>query len=157
MNFCYVESPVGRLLLGGDDVALRLISFPKSRKKVTPRSNWTENRPFFEEVVGQLNAYFDGKLKHFSLQLVPHGTPFQLSVLDALRKIPYGETVSYGELARRIGRPRASRAVGAANAANPLPIVIPCHRVIGSDGSLTGFGGGLDIKRALLDLEKRHR
>ena len=90
------------------------------------------------------------------MKLVPQGTPFQLSVLIALQEVPYGETISYGELARRIGKPKAYRAVGAANARNPLPIVIPCHRVIGSNGSLVGFGGGLDIKQKLLDLERTH-
>ena len=102
----------------------------------------------------QLNAYFARELEDFDLPLAPPGTAFQLEVWAALRAIPYGETVTYGELARRIGRPRASRAVGAANGANPLPIVVPCHRVVGADGSLTGFGGGLPIKSALLALER---
>ncbi|MCJ7594188.1 MAG: methylated-DNA--[protein]-cysteine S-methyltransferase, partial [Desulfobacterales bacterium] len=151
------ETPIGRLLLGGDEAGLRVISFPKGKGKIDPRPDWKEDRPFFEEAVRQLKAYFKGTLKVFSLELAPQCTPFQLSVLRALQEIPYGETVSYGELARRIGRPKASRAVGAANGANPLPIVIPCHRVIGSDGRLTGFGGGLDIKQALLDLERKYR
>ncbi|MFN0148696.1 MAG: methylated-DNA--[protein]-cysteine S-methyltransferase [Dehalococcoidia bacterium] len=101
----------------------------------------------------QFAAYFRGELTEFDLPLAPAGTPFQLQVWEALRGIPYGETISYGELARRIGRPAASRAVGAANGHNPIGIVVPCHRVIGANGSLTGYGGGLDRKRTLLALE----
>jgi methylated-DNA-[protein]-cysteine S-methyltransferase len=104
----------------------------------------------------QFKAYFDGELTVFDLRLAPRGTPFQLQVWDALCGIGYGETVSYAEIARRIRRPNAVRAVGAANGANPLAIVVPCHRVIGADGSLTGYGGGLPAKRFLLDLERRH-
>jgi methylated-DNA-[protein]-cysteine S-methyltransferase len=106
------------------------------------------------EAVRQLSAYFAGRLRVFDLPLDPRGTPFQLSVWAALRAIPYGETWSYADLARRIGRPSAVRAVGAANGQNPLPIVVPCHRVIGSNGRLVGFGGGLEMKRALLDIER---
>ena len=101
----------------------------------------------------QLEAYFEGELREFDLPLAPQGTGFQLRVWEALRAIPYGETISYGELARRVGDPGAARAVGLANGRNPLPVIVPCHRVIGADGSLTGFGGGLDRKRALLELE----
>ena len=103
--------------------------------------------------VCQLNEYFEGRRKDFTLDLKPSGTPFQLSVLAALEQIPYGQTRTYAEIARQIGRPKAVRAVGAANGRNPLPIVIPCHRVIGSDGSLTGFGGGIAAKQYLLSLE----
>jgi methylated-DNA-[protein]-cysteine S-methyltransferase len=106
-----------------------------------------------EALKRQLGEYFAGRRRSFDLELAPRGTPFQLKVWAALREIPYGETRSYGELARGLGRPRASRAVGAANGANPIPIVIPCHRVVGCDGSLTGFGGGLAVKALLLDLE----
>lgn len=157
MNYCYVDSPIGKLFLAGDKSGLRYIEFPKGKKKMTPEPDWKEDGAFFAEAARQLKAYFGGTLKRFTLPLAPQGTPFQLSVLRALQEIPYGETVSYGELARKIGRPKASRAVGAANAANPIPIVIPCHRVIGSDGTLTGFGGGLDVKQTLLDLEKKYR
>jgi methylated-DNA-[protein]-cysteine S-methyltransferase len=101
----------------------------------------------------QLAAYFAGELREFTLPLRPAGTPFQMAVWRALKRVPYGETVSYGELARRLGRPGAARAVGRANALNPLPVIVPCHRVIGADGALTGYAGGLCIKRALLDLE----
>lgn len=149
-----MESLVGQLLVAGDEEGLRYISFPKGKKRITPEKDWIEDRHFLQEAVGQLDIYFTGRLKEFTVRLSPQGTPFQLSVLRGLQGVPYGETVSYGELARRIGKPKASRAVGAAIARNPLPIVIPCHRVIGSNGSLTGFGGGLDIKQALLDLER---
>src|SRR5690606_32489233 len=105
----------------------------------------------------QLGAYFAGELQAFDLPLAPEGTPFQRTVWQALQSIPYGQTISYGELAQEIGRPTASRAVGAANGRNPLPIVIPCHRVIGGNGSLTGYGGGLRFKKALLSLERNGR
>jgi len=156
LSYALVDSPVGELLLAGDDTGLKLINFQTGRHRVRPRSVWTMDRRPFEEAVRQLRAYFEGDLKTFDLELVPDGTSFQLGVWRALREVPYGETISYGELARRIGNPHASRAVGAANGRNPLPIVVPCHRVVGGDGSLTGYGGGLHIKRALLDLERRH-
>jgi methylated-DNA-[protein]-cysteine S-methyltransferase len=157
MCYCYMESPIGRLLVAGDEEGLRHIGFPGGKSPLQPGSAWKEDRNALGEAIRQLHAYFEGELKTFSLTLAPRGTPFQLSVLRALQEIPYGQTISYGELARRIGRPKASRAVGAANARNPLPIVIPCHRVIGSDGSLTGFGGGLEVKEALLALERSYR
>ena len=106
-------------------------------------------------MIQQLRAYFARELETFDLRLAPEGTPFQQSVWNELCGIPYGETISYGELAKRVGNPKASRAVGAANGQNPIPIIIPCHRVIGSDGKLTGFGGGLPIKEKLLALEQR--
>ena len=105
------------------------------------------------EATRQLSAYFAGELRQFDLRLRPSGTPFQLTVWQALRRIPYGETVTYGELARGIGRPTAARAVGSANHHNPLPIIVPCHRVIGADGTLTGYAGGLGVKSALLAVE----
>jgi len=114
-----------------------------------------EDARFFNDTISQLDSYFAGGLKQFDLPLAPEGTPFQLKVWQRLCEIPYGETMSYGELARRIGNPNASRAVGLANGANPIPIVIPCHRVIGSNGKLTGYGGGLPIKEKLLALERR--
>jgi methylated-DNA-[protein]-cysteine S-methyltransferase len=129
----------------------------KGKNRITPNIDWKEDQPYLGEPIRQLELYFQGRLRQFSLKLAPQGTPFQLDVLRALQDVPYGATISYGELAQRIGRPKASRAVGGANARNPLPIVIPCHRVIGSDGSLVGFGGGLEIKRKLLDLERTHR
>ncbi len=157
IRYCYLESIVGRLLVAGDEEGLRYISFMKGKKRIAPEIDWREDRRFLDEPIRQLDLYFQGRLKQFTLKLAPQGTPFQLSVLRALQEVPYGETISYRDLAQRIGRPKASRAVGAANARNPLPIVIPCHRVIGSDGSLVGFGGGLEVKKKLLDLEKAHR
>ena len=153
MYYCWFDSPIGKLLLAGDEQGLQRLGFPQGKGQVATESDWAENDDFFTGVKRQLKAYFDGELRQFSLRLAPHGTEFQMTVLDALQRIPFGETRSYGELARDIGKPNASRAVGAANGRNPLPIVIPCHRVIGSNGSLTGFGGGLEIKQFLLNLE----
>jgi methylated-DNA-[protein]-cysteine S-methyltransferase len=122
---------------------------------VEPDPAWVESAAPFGEPIRQLKAYFAGTLRQFDLPLAPAGTPFQQTVWQALREIPYGETVSYGQLARGIGRPAAVRAVGAANGRNPLAIVVPCHRVIGSDGRLVGYGGGLPAKSMLLELERR--
>lgn len=154
MQYCYLDSPVGPLLLAGKDDVLSLISFPDGKMRRHPEPGWQENPDAFDEARRQLTAYFAGELKTFRLKLAPSGTAFQLEVLKALQEIPYGKTVSYAELAARIGRPKAFRAVGAANGRNPLPIVIPCHRVVGADGSLTGFGGGLPTKQRLLALEQ---
>ena len=150
---CEIATPVGRLRLAGDKSGLRRISFQNRFRPSATADNALLREEPFRETVAQLAAYFAGELRRFDLPLAPDGTPFQREVWAALTAIPYGETVSYGGLARRLGRPAASRAVGAANGQNPIPIVIPCHRVIGADGSLTGFGGGLAIKRWLLDLE----
>jgi methylated-DNA-[protein]-cysteine S-methyltransferase len=153
----YMDSPIGKLLVAGDEKGLHLINFPKNGKPSLPESDWTENPKPLQEVLLQLDAYFSGKLKTFSLNLCLDVRPFQKKVLTTLRRIPYGQTISYGKLAEKIGSPKASRAVGQANAKNPIPIVIPCHRVIGSNGKLTGFGGGISIKQALLDLEQQYR
>lgn len=153
MNYTYFDSPLGELLLAGADGALHLISFPSGKGRRRPERDWSEDAKPFRAASTQLSEYFAGRRERFDLPLAPAGTEFQLSVWRGLRKIPYGRTWSYAELADRIGRPRAMRAVGAANGANPLPIVVPCHRVIGADGSLTGFGGGLPAKRLLLELE----
>ena len=120
-----------------------------------PESGWKEDPSDLIEPIRQLRDYFAGELEKFQLSLGPEGTPFQQKVWNELCRIPYGETISYGELARRIGNPNASRAVGLANGSNPIPIVIPCHRVIGSNGKLTGYGGGLPIKEKPLALEKK--
>src|SRR5437660_8221964 len=149
------ESPVGTLLLASDSHALRLVSFESSKHAAPPQADWTQDRAPFTEVIRQLRAYFRGELNEFDLPLAPEGTEFQLRVWNALRAIPYGETISYAQLAERLGNPRAVRAVGLANGSNPIPIIVPCHRVIGSDGSLTGFGGGLSTKQKLLDLENK--
>jgi methylated-DNA-[protein]-cysteine S-methyltransferase len=154
---CYtrMESPVGPLLLVADDGGLRRIEFVNGRKPVQPDPQWQDDGEQLRETVRELRAYFAGDLERFNLDLAPEGTPFQLTVWKHLCEIPFGETISYGELARRIGNPNASRAVGLANGSNPIPIVIPCHRVIGSNGKLTGYGGGLPIKEKLLALERR--
>ncbi len=156
MYYCYIDSPIGELLLAGDDDALTMISFPEGKMRREPASDWVENKKPFAEASRQLREYFAGERHEFDLPLRLDGTEFQVLVLEELQRIPYGETTSYGDIASRIGRPKAVRAVGAANGRNPIPIVVPCHRVIGSNGSLTGFGGGLDAKRALLRLEAEH-
>jgi methylated-DNA-[protein]-cysteine S-methyltransferase len=154
MFFTLSESPVGRLLLAGDGHSLNFLLFSSGSKAREPDPGWLPDPKPFREAVRQLDLYFAGRLTEFDVPLKPAGTRFQLSVWSELRRIPYGATISYGELARRIGNPNASRAVGLANGANPIAIVIPCHRVIGSTGGLTGFGGGLDVKRKLLALER---
>ena len=153
----YMKSPVGKLLVAGDEKGLHFINFPKNGKPSLPETDWIENPKPLQEALRQLKAYFAGELKTFSLNVCLNVRPFQKKVLTALRGVPDGETISYGKLAEKIGTPKASRAVGQANAKNPIPIVIPCHRVIGSSGKLTGFGGGLSIKQALLDLEQQYR
>lgn len=157
MFFSFAASPIGPLLLAGDSRALRFLLFSRGSKARGPEPGWVENPEPFREAVRQLDAYFAGELTAFDLPVAPAGTPFQQTVWAELRRIPYGETISYGELARRIGNPTASRAVGLANGANPVAIIIPCHRVIGSTGKLTGFGGGLDVKEKLLSLERPQR
>lgn len=156
MYYCYVDTPIGELLLAGTENALSLIGFPKGSMRRDPRPDWIFKEEPFEKVRQQLSEYFDGKRTEFEIPLSLEGTKFQLSVWHELREIPYGTTVSYGEVAKRIDNPKAVRAVGAANGRNPIPIIVPCHRVIGSHGDLTGFGGGLDTKEALLRLEAEH-
>ena len=153
MYYCYLDTPIGELLLAGEDGALAMIGFPKGSMRRDPETDWIYNEKPLAKARQQLEEYFGGTRKEFDLPLRIKGTEFQVSVLNALQEIPYGKTASYGEIARRIGRPKAVRAVGAANGRNPIPIVVPCHRVIGSSGDLTGFGGGLDTKAALLRLE----
>jgi methylated-DNA-[protein]-cysteine S-methyltransferase len=148
-----IDSPIGRLLLAGDGKSLIQVGFQSGPRPLHPADGWLAAAAPFRAAITQLEQYFAGKRRAFDLPLAPRGTDFQRRVWRLLTEIPYGKTISYGELARRIGKPSASRAVGLANGANPLPIVVPCHRVIGADGSLTGFGGGLPIKRKLLALE----
>ena len=175
VSFTELGSPVGPLRLEADDQGLRQILFTKSKphadrawhkisdlgeppcrlNREAPQTVMREASILLQETIRQLRAYFSGRLEEFDLPLAPEGTPFQLEVWRRLCEIPYGETISYGELARRIGNPNASRAVGLANGSNPIPIIIPCHRVIGSNGKLTGYGGGLPIKEKLLALERR--
>lgn len=153
LSYSYFESPVGELLLAGNEASLHYLSFPGGHKAFGPHPQWKRDDTPFGEVRDQLTAYFDGRLRAFDLPLTLNGTDFQKSVWTYLATIPFGETRSYGQLAQELGTPRASRAVGAANGANPLPVVLPCHRVIGSTGKLTGFGGGLPTKKFLLELE----
>ena len=154
--FCEIPTPIGPLLLTGDEEGLRGISFQSGLHPAAVDPGWRRSREPFEGIIAELDDYFAGKRTRFETPIAPRGTPFQLAVWSRVRAIPYGETATYAEIARGVGRPDAFRAVGAANGSNPIPIVIPCHRVVGSDGSLTGFGGGLPTKRALLSLEARH-
>jgi len=147
-----IDSPIGELLLAGDGRSLSAVHMDGS-----PRPGWRRDPHALREAAGQLRAYFAGELREFDLPLAPEGTPFQREVWSALREIPYGTTISYAELAAAVGRPHAARAVGAANGRNPVAVVIPCHRVIGASGALTGYGGGLARKRLLLDLESGQR
>ena len=156
MYYCYLDTPIGDLLLAGDEEGLSLVGFPEGSMRRDPDPDWIYNEKPFADARRQLTEYFDGERKDFDLPLHLSGTEFQLLVLEELKKIPYGETTSYGDIAKRIGRPNAMRAVGAANGRNPIPIIVPCHRVIGATGDLTGFGGGLDTKSALLRLEAEH-
>ncbi|PAT34147.1 methylated-DNA--[protein]-cysteine S-methyltransferase [Vandammella animalimorsus] len=153
-----IDSPVGRLLIAASDEGLHAIEFPQGRHPVKRDANWQESRqesphPLLSEAARQLGEYFAGQRRVFDLPLAPQGTDFQQRVWQALRTIPYGQTRSYAQLAAAIGQPKAMRAVGAANGRNPLSIVVPCHRVIGADGTLVGFGGGLPVKTFLLRLE----
>lgn len=154
---CYTNysSPIGELLLTSDGVALTglTMSLHEGRPTQGPAAGWQRDDSVFRGVREQLDAYFAGRLHDFDLPLRMAGTPFQHQVWDGLRAIPYGETISYAELARRIGRSGASRAVGSANGRNPISIVVPCHRVIAADGTLGGYGGGLDRKEWLLQHE----
>ncbi len=156
-RYTYMDSPLGALLLAGDGERLHLIGFPDGKGRTRHQSAWQQDDAVFLPVREQLAAYFAGELTQFDVPLAPEGTAFQQAVWAALTQIPYGKTCSYGEIAAQIGNPKASRAVGAANGQNPIPIIIPCHRVIGSTGNLTGFGGGLPAKVLLLSLEQRAR
>ncbi|HKB84280.1 MAG TPA: methylated-DNA--[protein]-cysteine S-methyltransferase [Burkholderiales bacterium] len=146
------ESPVGPLLLVSDGTSLTGLHTDNDKHRPAVRPDWIRDVSTapFARAIAQLRAYFDGALTAFDLPLAPQGTEFQMSVWQELCNIAFGETISYAEVARRIGRPTASRAVGHSNARNPISIIVPCHRVIGADGSLTGYAGGLDRKRTLL-------
>jgi methylated-DNA-[protein]-cysteine S-methyltransferase len=155
LSFKFVESPVGRLKLVASSEGLAAILWENDSPARVPLSDLVEdlNHPILLETERQLREYLDGKRREFSIPLDVRGTNFQKNVWQALLGIPFGETRTYGQLARQIGRPEASRAVGAANGRNPLSIVVPCHRVIGASGKLTGFAGGLEVKARLLNLE----
>ena len=152
-----IESPIGPLLLAGDRETLRVLWFGHGRKAQGPAPAWVERPDEFRDLARQLREYFAGTRTAFDITVAPDGTPFQQKVWRALQDIPYGIITTYGAIARQIGDIKAVRAVGLANGANPIAIVIPCHRVIGAGGALTGFGGGLPTKRALLDLEQGQR
>ncbi len=153
--YSHYSSPIGELLLASDGEALTGLTMCQHRGKPArrPEATWQRNDSVFQPVKEQLDAYFKGTLREFDLLLRMAGTPFQDQVWDGLRAIRYGETISYAELARRIGRPGASRAVGATNGRNPISIIVPCHRVIAADGTLGGYGGGLDRKEWLVQHE----
>ena len=153
MNYCHLDTPIGRLLIAGDNPGLHTIQFAQDDGPASAAPQWTLNANALSEATAQLEAYFAGTLHTFNLSLAPQTTPFQARVLEQLQRIPYGQTRSYGALAQSLQRPGAARAVGTACARNPLPIVIPCHRVVGQRGALTGFAGGLACKRWLLEHE----
>jgi methylated-DNA-[protein]-cysteine S-methyltransferase len=163
MRYANVESPIGDLLLVSDGHTLCGrhtlcgLYMREGRKPVAPRAEWTPSMEPFGDVRAQLSEYFAGQRSSFDLPLRLDGTPFQRRVWRALRDIAYGQTMSYGELARRIGQPSAARAVGLANGRNPIAVIVPCHRVVGANGTLTGYGGGVERKRFLLDLEAGQR
>jgi methylated-DNA-[protein]-cysteine S-methyltransferase len=150
MRYTTMPSPIGELLIAGTEDGIAAIHM----QPAAPEPSWVRDDDALKDAVAQLEAYFAGELTTFDLPLAPQGSPFQRRVWSALRDIPYGQTESYGTLAERIGRPGAARAVGRANSQNPIAIIVPCHRVIGATGQLTGYAGGMDRKRALLDLER---
>ncbi len=153
LYYTHVETPVGRLLLAGDGDVLHYLSFPSGKMAFGPQQTWTENKGAFRNARQQLEAYFAGELTRFDIPIHLAGTEFQNRTWRTLATIPFGQTRTYGWLAKAVGSPGASRAVGAANGVNPIPIILPCHRIIGANGALTGFGGGLPTKQFLLQLE----
>jgi len=155
MYYAHIQTKIGKITLIGDENGLQelFVHTDASNRTLDIPAEWEENPLFFKEIEEALESYFKGTRKHFNVRVNPMGTPFQQQVWNALRAIPYGETRSYGEIAEQIGRQKACRAVGAANGKNPIPIIIPCHRVIGKNGKLTGFALGLEIKETLLRLE----
>jgi methylated-DNA-[protein]-cysteine S-methyltransferase len=156
MRYTYLDSPLGALLVVRDESGLSGLYLPSGRHPVTVAPEWVRDDAAFDDVRTQLEEYFAGHRRTLDLPLHLSGTAFQQRVWTALLDIPYGETTSYGKIAAAIGAPTASRAVGLANGQNPIPIIVPCHRVIGANGALTGYGGGLDAKRWLLALEAGH-
>jgi len=155
--YTIMPSTLGDILIARTKPGISHISFQDGDSALSPQSDWIQDNTAFNDVINQLHAYFAGDLFEFDLPLAPEGTDFQQDVWQKLQEIPYGETMTYGEIAQDLGNPKASRAVGAANGRNPIPIVIPCHRVIGHNGKLTGFRGGLAFKEALLGLERDGR
>lgn len=156
MRYTFIPSPLGELLAVRDEHGLAGLYLPTGKHPMRPDPSWLRDDAAFDGVRGQLAEYFAGTRQTFELPLAARGTPFQQQVWAALSEIPYAQTTSYGKIAASIGFPDRARAVGAANGQNPIPIIVPCHRVIGADGSLIGYGGGLDAKRWLLDHEAKH-
>lgn len=152
-QYCYFSSPIGQILLAGANDTLLLLGLPQGKSKVIPHPSWRYNPEAFSACRTQLSEYFAGQRQQFNVEYQIQGTEFQQQVLNCVAQIPFGATAAYSEIATKIQQPAAVRAVGGANANNPLPIIIPCHRVIGKNGALTGFGGGLAAKRVLLELE----
>lgn len=150
------SSPIGELLLAGEGETIHRIHFANSSAQDLIRQSLPEDADGFTQACRELDAFFAGQLQSFTFPMAPQGSPFQMAVWRLLLEIPYGETETYGVLAKRLNKPDASRAVGLANGSNPIPIAIPCHRVIGANGKLTGFGGGLPVKQWLLDWERAH-
>ena len=152
--YTYTKSPFGDILLAREEAGLTHISFQTGVRPLHPEPEWRKAEGPLADAAEQLRAYFYGEMREFDLPLAPRGTSFQRAVWDVLLKIPYGESCSYADVARAIGRPNAQRAVGSANNANPVSLVVPCHRVIAADGSLGGYGGGQDLKARLLAMER---
>lgn len=157
MFFTVMDSPLGEILLAGNESGLTQVSFQDGESPLSPAPDWQRDDAVWATAVTQLTAYFGGELQTFDLPLAPKGTPFQQKVWAYLQTIPYGRTTTYSAIAQALGNPKSTRAVGAANGRNPIALIIPCHRVIGSDGKLTGYAGGLHIKEALLRLERNGR
>lgn len=155
--FTEMDTTLGKILLAGTSAGLTHVSFQAGTQPLVPQPNWQRDEDVWATAVTQLTAYFAGERQTFNLPLAPQGTPFQQDVWAYLQTIPYGRTTTYATIAQALGKPNASRAVGAANGRNPIAIIVPCHRVIGSDGKLTGYAGGLNIKEALLGLERNGR
>ena len=155
MFYTTIDSPFGEVLIAGTEAGLHQVVFQAGTQPVTPAANWIKDPAPLEDAAHQLREYFAGRLTHFNLPLAPQGTAFRKKVWFHLAQLPYGKIISYRDLAEQVGNPKACRAVGAANGANPIPIIIPCHRVIGSNGKLTGYAGGLPIKEGLLALERK--
>ena len=153
LHYTFLNTPIGQLLLAGLAETIHFVGFPEGKMAIAPPVHWQRNDDILQQCQAQLQDYFNGQRTSFDLHLSPEGTDFQRQVWQQLQQIPFGKTCSYKDIAQAIQRPKSVRAVGAANGRNPIPIIIPCHRVIGADGSLTGFGGGLDTKRILLKLE----
>jgi methylated-DNA-[protein]-cysteine S-methyltransferase len=156
MEYDIQKTDIGPILAGIDDEGLRYVSFQQGKHPMPIPEVWTQNERLLKPVFDQIQAYLNGELTCFDLTLAPMGTQFQKSVWAALLEIPYGKTASYGDIATAIGNPKACRAVGGANGRNPIPLIIPCHRIIGIDGKLVGYGSGLPIKKKLLALESKY-